>query len=197
MMVHWAQFGHRSGACGANLAGGSYSPSRENVTCEACRWKLGDVLRVMRTDRRAVVPVYQTDGASGLDLHALDVVASYASEDGHRERWKLPRILHVGESILLGTGIAIALPPGHEAQVRPRSSLAAKWGVVATMGTIDNDYRGEILVQLIAHCRPLSIQEGDRIAQLVVAPVTRVSVQVVDELDATARGAGGIGSTGR
>lgn len=153
-------------------------------------------LRVMRTDPRAKLPAYQTAGASGLDLHALDVVSAHASEDGHRERYSLPRVLHVGESILLGTGIAVALPEGHEGQVRGRSSLAAKWGVLATLGTIDVDYRGEILVQLIAHCLPMSIHEGDRIAQLVVAPVARVAIFEVDALDDTARGVGGIGSTG-
>ena len=153
-------------------------------------------LHVMRLDPRAREPEYQTAGASGIDMRALDVVSAHAAEDGHRERYRLPRTLHVGEGILLGTGIAIALPPGREAQVRGRSSLAAKWGVLATLGTIDQDYRGEILVQLIAHCLPFTIQEGDRIAQLVVAPVTRVAVQAVEELDATERGSGGLGSTG-
>ncbi len=160
-------------------------------------WFTGQPLRMMRTDPRAVVPVYHTEGSSGLDLHALDVVSAHASADGYRERYRLPRVLHVGESILLGTGLAVAIPPGHEGQIRPRSSLAAKWGVIATLGTIDADYRGELLIQLMAHSLPLSIAEGDRVAQLVICPVTRAAIEVVDSLDETARGAGGLGSTGR
>ena len=97
------------------------------------------------------------------------------------------------------TGICIALPPGTEAQVRPRSGLAIKHGIsmVNAPGTIDADYRGEIKVILINHgAEPFSVSRGDRIAQLVVAPVLQVEWIEVDQLDETARGAGGFGHTG-
>lgn len=128
-----------------------------------------------------------TEGSAGLDLFAL-----------------LPPdqptlTIAPGERKLVPTGIAIALPPGYEAQVRPRSGLALKHGitVVNSPGTIDADYRGELGVVLINHGQAtFSIQSGDRIAQLVVAPVTMVDLVEATELDASARGAGGYGSTG-
>jgi dUTP pyrophosphatase len=98
------------------------------------------------------------------------------------------------------TGFSIAIPTGHEGQVRPRSGLADKHGVTVlnAPGTIDADYRGEVQVILINHgAEPFTITRGMRIAQLVVAPVTAVSVEEATELDDTARGAGGFGSTGR
>lgn len=140
--------------------------------------------RVRRLREDAVLPVYATSGAAGLDLSAaLDA----------------PVELRPGESIRVPTGLAIALPPGHEGQVRPRSGLAAKHGVTVlnAPGTIDEDYRGELQVLLVNHGRaPHVIRHGDRIAQLVVAPVTRVEIDVVDALDDTPRGDGGFGSTG-
>lgn len=134
----------------------------------------------------AVAPAYQTAGAAGLDLVA-------APEDG--------KVIKIGPGgrVLVPTGIAIALPPGHEGQVRPRSGLAAKHGVTClnSPGTIDEDYRGEVKVLLVNHGEAeVSILAGDRIAQLVIAPVVRVDVAVVPSLDETARGAGGFGSTG-
>lgn len=108
-------------------------------------------------------------------------------------------VLAPGKRALVETGIAIALPAGFEAQVRPRSGLAAKNGVTVlnSPGTIDADYRGEIKVILINHGdAAFEIERGMRIAQLVVAPVTQVAWRVVDDLDETARGAGGFGSTG-
>ena len=129
-------------------------------------------------------PSYQSDGAAGLDLHA----ALQAS-----------RTLEPGERMLVPTGYALALPEGHEGQLRPRSGLALHHGVtvVNTPGTVDEDYRGEIGVVLINHgAEPFEIEPGMRIAQLVVTPVARVAVEVVDELDETDRGAGGYGSTG-
>ena len=104
-----------------------------------------------------------------------------------------------GKRAMIETGIAIALPAGFEAQVRPRSGLAAKNGVTVlnSPGTIDADYRGEIKVILINHGdAAFEIERGMRIAQLVVAPVTQVAWQAVDDLDETARGSGGFGSTG-
>jgi dUTP pyrophosphatase len=98
------------------------------------------------------------------------------------------------------TGMSIALPAGHEAQVRPRSGLAAKHGVTVlnSPGTIDADYRGEIKVILINHGdAPFTIQRGDRIAQMVVAPVSSIDFELREALDETQRGAGGFGSTGR
>lgn len=138
------------------------------------------ILRIQRLRPDAVVPRYQTAGASGLDLHAVE-----------------SRSLWPGQGLLLGTGIAIAIPDGYEAQIRGRSSLAAKHGVLATLGTIDADYRGELRVQLINQ-GPTSydVKAGDRIAQLVVAPVARVIAVEVEALDETERGEGGFGSTG-
>jgi dUTP pyrophosphatase len=142
-------------------------------------------LQVQRLHPGAILPTYATEGAAGLDLHAA---------------LEAPRLLPPGERAAIATGIAIALPPGHEGQVRPRSGLAAKHGisVVNAPGTIDEDYRGEVQVLLINLGRePYTIQPGDRIAQLVVAPVTRVQVTAVEALEGTARGHGGFGSTGR
>lgn len=100
---------------------------------------------------------------------------------------------------LIPTGLSVALPPGVEAQVRPRSGLAARHGVTClnSPGTIDSDYRGEIRVILVnLGSEPFSVRRGDRIAQLVFAPVLRASLRVVDDLDATARGDAGFGHTG-
>jgi dUTP pyrophosphatase len=100
---------------------------------------------------------------------------------------------------MIPTGIAMALPPGHEAQIRPRSGLAARQGVTVlnTPGTIDADYRGEVQVILINHgAEPFMVERGMRIAQLVIARVERAALIEVDSLDATARSSGGMGSTG-
>ena len=109
-------------------------------------------------------------------------------------------VLKSGMRYLMPTGIAIALPPDHEAQVRPRSGLAVKHGVTVlnTPGTIDEDYRGEIKVPLINHgTDDFIIKRGDRIAQLVIAPVTKVRLVEVLSLDETSRGSGGFGSSGK
>ena len=130
------------------------------------------------------LPAYETEGAAGLDLRA-------ALEE--------PVVLAAGGRMLVPTGLALQLPDGFEGQVRPRSGLAVRHGVTVlnAPGTIDCDYRGEIKVPLINHGQePFRIQRGDRIAQLVIAPVTRVSLVEVPQLDATERDAGGFGSTG-
>jgi dUTP pyrophosphatase len=109
-------------------------------------------------------------------------------------------ILPPGQRALVPTGLAIALPSGYEAQVRPRSGLASRHGVTVlnSPGTIDADYRGEIGVLLINHGEmPFSIRRGERIAQMVIAPVVRVELAPTAELSATPRGGGGFGSTGR
>lgn len=133
------------------------------------------------------LPAYQTEHAAGLDLLA-------AVPDDK------PIQLAPGDRVLVPTGLAIALPAGYEAQVRPRSGLAVKHGVTVlnSPGTIDADYRGEIGVPLINHGREtFMIQRGERIAQMVVAPVAQVAFEPVGELPPSARGAGGFGSTGR
>ncbi len=130
------------------------------------------------------LPAYATDQAAGLDL------AAAVSAD---------LTLLPGARALVPTGFAIALPPGYEAQVRPRSGLALKHGVTVlnSPGTIDADYRGEIGIVLAnLGDKPFVISRGTRIAQLVVAPVTRIAWAEVASLDDTARGAGGFGSTG-
>ena len=133
------------------------------------------------------LPAYETADAAGMDLRA-------AVEDG------APVTLAVGARAMIPTGLTIALPAGYEAQVRPRSGLAAKHGITClnSPGTIDADYRGEVKVILInLGQEPFVIKRGERIAQMVIAPVTRAELKVVDKLDDTKRGAGGFGSTGR
>ncbi|MFN4114171.1 MAG: dUTP diphosphatase [Sphingomonadaceae bacterium] len=128
------------------------------------------------------LPDYATAGAAGMDV--------VSAED---------LVLAPGACHAVATGLAMAIPPGYEIQVRPRSGLALKHGITVpnTPGTIDSDYRGELRVILINHGPgPFAIARGDRVAQLVLAPVTRAVWQEVAQLDDTARGAGGFGSTG-
>ena len=132
------------------------------------------------------LPRYETEGAAGLDLLAA------VPEDA-------PMSLAPGSRALVPCGIVIALPEGHEGQVRPRSGLALKHGisVLNAPGTIDCDYRGEVSVLLVNHGeRAFEVRRGLRIAQLVVAPVCRVAPREAPSLSSTARGAGGYGSTG-
>ena len=131
------------------------------------------------------LPSYQSEGAVGLDLHAA-VTA--------------PLTMAPGAIATVPCGFAMAVPPGHEAQVRPRSGLAAKNGIsiVNTPGTIDPDYRGEVKVILVNHGKePFVVTRGMRIAQMLVLPVPRVVWKEVAELPPTARGVGGFGHTGR
>ncbi|PSO30705.1 dUTP diphosphatase [Bradyrhizobium sp. MOS002] len=133
------------------------------------------------------LPAYQTNDAAGLDL-----MAAVAENE--------PLTLAPGQYALVPTGLAMALPPGYEAQVRPRSGLAAKHGVTVlnSPGTIDADYRGEIKVILINHGRTaFVVKRGERIAQMVIAPMVQAALVPVATLSATDRGAGGFGSTGR
>lgn len=130
------------------------------------------------------LPAYATDGAAGLDLAAAV---------------EAPLVLAPGARALVPTGLSMALPNGYEAQLRPRSGLALKHGVTVlnAPGTIDCDYRGELKALLINHgSEPFIIERGMRIAQLVVAPVTTIRPELVADLDETARGGGGYGSTG-
>ena len=131
------------------------------------------------------LPHYATEHAAGMDLRAAVAEAV---------------VLSPGERALIPTGLAIALPEGFEAQVRPRSGLALKHGITVlnSPGTIDADYRGEVGVILVNHGQQaFPIQRGERIAQMVIAPVSRVGWQPAESLDDTARGAGGFGSSGR
>lgn len=133
------------------------------------------------------LPAYQSAGAAGLDL--LAAVPE-----------RKPVTLSRGRHALIPTGLAIALPEGFEAQVRPRSGLAAKHGVTVlnSPGTIDADYRGEVQVILVNHGpKPFTVRRGERIAQMVIAPVMAATLVATRALDTTARGAGGFGSTGR
>lgn len=133
------------------------------------------------------LPAYETALSAGMDLRAA------VAEDE-------PMLVAPGHRVLAPTGLTIALPAGYEAQIRPRSGLALKHGVTClnTPGTIDADYRGEVKVILInLGQEPFTIKRGERIAQMVIAPVTQGAWDVVETLSATARGAGGFGSTGR
>jgi dUTP pyrophosphatase len=143
-------------------------------------------LQVLSHGEGMPLPEYQSADAAGMDLRAA--LPEYA-----------PLTLTPMERALVPTGLALALPPGFEAQVRPRSGLAVKHGigVLNAPGTIDADYRGEVQVLLInLGDLPVTIERGMRIAQLVVAPVTRAQVRVVAALPETRRGDGGFGSTG-
>jgi len=131
------------------------------------------------------LPSYMTPHAAGMDLYA---------------ELKQDIILQPGDRALVQTGIAIALPHGYEAQIRPRSGLALKHGIalVNSPGTIDPDYRGEIGVIVINHgSEPFVIRNGERIAQMVFAPIARAVLREIDDLDETSRGDGGFGHTGR
>jgi dUTP pyrophosphatase len=142
------------------------------------------VMKFRKLRQEALPPVYMTAGAAGMDL------ASAA--DG-------PVTLEPGERAAVPTGLALEIPGGFEGQVRPRSGLARKHGVtlVNAPGTIDSDYRGEVTVLLVNLGRePHTIAPGDRIAQLVIAAVTRVVLDEADDLSTTDRGAGGFGHTG-
>jgi dUTP pyrophosphatase len=131
------------------------------------------------------LPVYQSAEAAGMDLPAA------VAEDA---------VIAPGKRLLVGTGWSFAIPHGYEGQVRPRSGLALRNGITVlnAPGTIDSDYRGEIKVVLANFGdEPFVVRRGDRIAQLVVMPVARAALRIVASLDATARGDGGYGSTGR
>jgi dUTP pyrophosphatase len=137
---------------------------------------------VKRLSPTATLPSYSHPGDAGLDLYASVAVT-----------------IEPGETRLVGTGISIELPPNTEAQIRPRSGLALKQGITVlnTPGTIDQGYRGEVGVILINHGRSrFDVQPGMKIAQMVVAPFVRVTVEEAGELTSTARGHGGFGSTG-
>jgi dUTP pyrophosphatase len=140
---------------------------------------------VKRTGPVAVpLPAYQTSGAAGLDLCAA---------------LEAPVTIRPGERAFVPTGLSLAIPEGFEGQVRPRSGLARKHGIgiVNSPGTIDSDYRGEVGIVLVNHgSEPFVVEPLSRIAQLVIAPVARAEIELVDELDETTRGAGGYGSTG-
>ena len=145
---------------------------------------LGVSITVLDGNQDLPLPAYQTAHAAAMDLHAAV-----------RE----PVTIAPGAIALVGCGFAMAVPEGFEAQVRPRSGLAVKAGltVVNAPGTIDADYRGEVKVALInLGAAPFTVERGVRIAQLVVAPVTRVQWETVDALTETARGEGGFGHTG-
>jgi dUTP pyrophosphatase len=141
-------------------------------------------VRVKRLNNGAGLPLpdYASDGAAGMDVCAAEGLT-----------------LKVGKRHAVATGFAFAIPMGYEVQVRPRSGLALKHGITClnTPGTVDSDYRGEVKV-ILANLgeEEFTIERGDRIAQLVVAPVTHAAMVEVDALDDTARGAGGFGSTG-
>jgi len=131
------------------------------------------------------LPAYETPESAGMDLRAAITE---------------PLILQPGERTLIPTGLKIALPPGTEAQIRPRSGLAFRHGITMlnAPGTIDSDYRGEVKVLAVNHgSEPFTVERGDRIAQMVIAPVFRAVINTVESLEDTERGEGGFGSTGK
>lgn len=143
-------------------------------------------LHVRKLDPRAVTPAYQSALAAGLDLAAC-------LPDGET------LTILPGRIAVVRTGFAVAIPAGYEGQVRPRSGLATKFGVTLpnAPGTIDADYRGELMVPLInLGSEPFEVSHGMRVAQMVIAPVAKARVQEVEDLEATVRGVGGFGSTG-
>lgn len=152
----------------------------------------GPVLRVVRedwADPEVPLPAYETAGAAGADIRANLLPQDRTSGIA----------LAPMARVIVPSGLRIAIPDGYEVQIRPRSGLALRHGITLpnTPGTIDSDYRGPLGVLLVnLGAQPYVIEHGDRIAQLVVAPVVRASFLAVDALDVTARGSGGFGSTG-
>ena len=142
-------------------------------------------IEIKKVNEKARVPEYATPGSAGMDL--------YACVDGEIE-------LAAQEFAVIPTGVAVSLPEGFAALVYARSGLATKHGIALSngVGVIDSDYRGEIKVGLVnLSKKAYTIMQGDRIAQMVIAPVARAEIVLTDELDDTARGSGGFGSTGR
>ncbi len=140
-------------------------------------------VRVKTLNPDAVIPKYQTSEAAGFDLHSID-----------------EKTIKAGERDVIKTGLAVALPRGYELQVRPRSGLALKNGITVlnTPGTVDSDYRGELMVILLNTSKDdFAIKKGDRIAQAVIKEILQAEFTIVDELDDTERGSGGFGSTGK
>jgi dUTP pyrophosphatase len=136
---------------------------------------------VKQMQSMAIIPKYQSNDASGMDLHACLCQ---------------PVLMEHGESVKVPVGVAFSIPQGFEGQVRPRSGLSGR-RLFAAFGTIDADYRGEVSVNLLNLTGgQITVHPGDRIAQLVIAPVERAQLETVDELDGTKRGANGFGSTG-
>jgi dUTP pyrophosphatase len=147
------------------------------------------VRRLAGRDPALPLPAYATDGAAGMDL-----LANLAPADRAAGLTVAP-----GTRVLVPSGLAIAIPPGHEVQLRPRSGLALRDGLTLlnTPGTIDSDYRGEVGVILVNHGdAPVTVTHGMRIAQMVLAPVLRIAWAEQDALDDSPRGGGGFGSTG-
>lgn len=142
-------------------------------------------LKLQKLDENVTVPSYQTQGAAGMDLCAF---------------LKEPVTLKSLERKLIPTGLKMELPHGYEAQVRPRSGMSIKHGItlINCVGTIDEDYRGELCVPVVnLSTEEFTINNGDRIAQMIISPVTKADIEVVTELSDTQRGEGGFGSTGR
>jgi len=141
-------------------------------------------VKIKKLHPQAVIPAYMTEHAAGLDLCTVI---------------EAPVVLAPGERTLLPTGLAMEIPPGFEGQVRPRSGLALKKGIslVNSPGTIDADYRGEIGIIIINHgAEPVEFLPGDRVAQLIIAPVTQAILVEADELNDSVRSSGGFGHTG-
>lgn len=141
-------------------------------------------IKVRKLHPQAVIPSYMTEHAAGMDLYTVI---------------ETPVLLAPGERTLLPTGLAMEIPPGYEGQVRPRSGLALKKGIalVNSPGTIDADYRGEIGIIIINHgIEPVEFLPGDRVAQLIIAPVIQATLVEADELNDSVRSSGGFGHTG-
>jgi dUTP pyrophosphatase len=137
-------------------------------------------VKIKRLHDAAVIPQYQSQGAAGFDLHASEGIT-----------------IPVGEHRLIKTGLAFELPPHHEMQIRSRSGLALKKGIQAHVATIDSDYRGEVGVILFNFGnQPFVVEQNDRIAQALVAPVLQAQFVEADELSETSRGSNGFGSSG-
>jgi dUTP pyrophosphatase len=182
-LMGMAAYNAQSGGFGKGItrAIGPKTPATENITkAPEVRGSLVVDVKFKKLHPDAQMPEYKTPGAAAMDL--------YAVEDAN---------LHHGEVCMVSTGIAIALPEGYEAQIRARSGNAAKGIIVVNgPGTIDSDYRGEIKVLLATVTRPHAIKKGDRIAQMLIAPVYKAKFTEVVDLEATERGSGGFGSTG-
>ena len=139
-------------------------------------------VKVKKLDPLAQIPSYQSVEAAGFDLHSIE-----------------DKVIYSGQRVLVRTGLAVALTPGYELQIRPRSGLALKKGITVlnSPGTVDSDYRGELMALLINHSEePFEIKIGERIAQAVINEIIQADFAVVDELNDTLRGVGGFGSTG-